>query len=159
MAPDEALELFSKILGKDRVEAERQAALDVIAACGYLPLSVRIAASRLVTRPMWTVAYLARRLSDERQKLDELQAGDLAVRAAFELSHAHLEPDHARAFRLLALPDSADFSVDMVGLCLCLGCRRAEKRGRGERARDNSRAEYSLHCSPDGIAVSHGASC
>jgi hypothetical protein len=67
---------------------------------------------------MWTVAYLVRRLSDERQKLDELQAGDLAVSATFELSYAHLEPDHARAFRLLALPDSADFSVDMAAAVL-----------------------------------------
>ncbi|WP_405723702.1 winged helix-turn-helix domain-containing protein [Streptomyces sp. NBC_01537] len=118
MTPDEALELFSKILGKDRVEAEHQAALDVVAACGYLPLAVRIAASRLVTRRAWTLSYMARRLSDERQTLDELQTGDLAVRATFELSYAHLAPEHARAFRLLAFPDSIVFSVDMAAAVL-----------------------------------------
>ncbi len=35
--PEEALQLFTRIVGAERVAAEREAALDVVAACGFLP--------------------------------------------------------------------------------------------------------------------------
>ncbi|MEU9714063.1 BTAD domain-containing putative transcriptional regulator, partial [Streptomyces sp. NPDC047976] len=44
MSPEEALQLFTRIVGAERVGAERQAALDVVGACGFLPLAIRIAA-------------------------------------------------------------------------------------------------------------------
>ncbi|MGW3461121.1 BTAD domain-containing putative transcriptional regulator, partial [Streptomyces olivaceoviridis] len=56
MSPDEALALFTRIVGEERVAAEREAALDVVAACGFLPLAIRIAASRLAARRTWTVS-------------------------------------------------------------------------------------------------------
>ncbi|MEE1735017.1 NB-ARC domain-containing protein, partial [Streptomyces sp. BE147] len=84
MSPEEALQLFTRIVGEERVGAEREAALDVVAMCGFLPLAIRIAASRLAARRTWTVSVLAAKLADERRRLDELQAGDLAVKATFE---------------------------------------------------------------------------
>ncbi|RLU76851.1 AfsR family transcriptional regulator, partial [Streptomyces griseocarneus] len=39
MSPDEALVLFTRIVGQERVDAERDAAMDVVAACGFLPLA------------------------------------------------------------------------------------------------------------------------
>ncbi|MEY7976554.1 BTAD domain-containing putative transcriptional regulator, partial [Streptomyces pilosus] len=87
MSPDEALALFMRIVGEERVASEREAALDVVAACGFLPLAIRIAASRLASRRTWTVSVLAAKLADERRRLDELQAGDLAVKATFELGY------------------------------------------------------------------------
>ncbi|MFF8999316.1 BTAD domain-containing putative transcriptional regulator [Streptomyces achromogenes] len=111
MSPDEALCLFTKIVGGERVAAEREAALDVVAACGFLPLAIRIAASRLAARRTWTVSVLAAKLADERRRLDELQAGDLAVKATFELGYGQLEPAQARAFRLLGLADGPDISL------------------------------------------------
>ncbi|MGW3413911.1 AfsR/SARP family transcriptional regulator [Streptomyces sp. NPDC000888] len=111
MSPEEALQLFTKIVGRERVESEREAALDVVAACGFLPLAIRIAASRLAARRTWTVSVLAAKLGDERRRLDELQAGDLAVKATFELGYGQLEPAQARAFRLLGLADGPDMSL------------------------------------------------
>ncbi|MDT9692635.1 BTAD domain-containing putative transcriptional regulator [Streptomyces sp. P9(2023)] len=111
MSPEEALQLFTRIVGAERVSAEREAALDVVAACGFLPLAIRIAASRLAARRTWTVAVLAAKLADERRRLDELQAGDLAVKATFELGYGQLEPAQARAFRLLGLADGPDISL------------------------------------------------
>ncbi|RKN23261.1 AfsR/SARP family transcriptional regulator [Streptomyces radicis] len=111
MSPEEALTLFTRIVGPERVNAERNAAMDVVAACGFLPLAIRIAASRLATRRTWTVATLARKLSDERRRLDELQAGDQAVKATFELGYGQLEREQARAFRLLGLADGPDISL------------------------------------------------
>ncbi|WP_280891317.1 BTAD domain-containing putative transcriptional regulator [Streptomyces sp. LBL] len=120
MSPDEALSLFTKIVGEERVASERKAALDVVAACGFLPLAIRIAASRLAARRTWTVSVLAAKLADERRRLDELQAGDLAVKATFELGYGALEPAQARAFRLLGLADGPDISLAAAAAVLDL---------------------------------------
>ncbi|MEU5438540.1 BTAD domain-containing putative transcriptional regulator [Streptomyces sp. NPDC020719] len=126
MSPDEALQLFTKIVGEERVGAERQSALDVVAACGFLPLAIRIAASRLASRRTWTVSVLAAKLADERRRLDELQAGDLAVKATFELGYGQLEPAQARAFRLLGLPDGPDISLAAAAAVLDLPRQETE---------------------------------
>lgn len=126
MSPDEALSLFTKIVGEERVASEREAALDVVAACGFLPLAIRIAASRLAARRTWTVSVLAAKLADERRRLDELQAGDLAVKATFELGYGQLEPAQARAFRLLGLADGPDISLAAAAAVLDLPAEDTE---------------------------------
>ena len=67
----EARTLFASICGAERVEAEPEAAAAVLTACGGLPLAIRIAAARLVSRPAWAVGALANRLRNERQRLSE----------------------------------------------------------------------------------------
>ncbi|MFD9188462.1 BTAD domain-containing putative transcriptional regulator [Streptomyces phaeochromogenes] len=126
MSPEEALQLFTKIVGAERVAAERESALDVVAACGFLPLAIRIAASRLAARRTWTVSVLAAKLADERRRLDELQAGDLAVKATFELGYGQLEPAQARAFRLLGLADGPDISLAAAAAVLDLPVEATE---------------------------------
>ncbi|MBO1337118.1 AfsR/SARP family transcriptional regulator [Streptomyces sp. VRA16 Mangrove soil] len=126
MSPEEALLLFTKIVGEERVASEREAALDVVAACGFLPLAIRIAASRLAARRTWTVSVLAAKLADERRRLDELQAGDLAVKATFELGYGALEPAQARAFRLLGLADGPDISLAAAAAVLDLDAEETE---------------------------------
>ncbi|MER8084029.1 BTAD domain-containing putative transcriptional regulator [Streptomyces sp. NPDC058316] len=126
MSPEEALQLFTRIVGEERIDSEREAALDVVAACGFLPLAIRIAASRLAARRTWTVSVLAAKLADERRRLDELQAGDLAVKATFELGYGQLEPAQARAFRLLGLADGPDISLTAAAALLNLEAHVAE---------------------------------
>ncbi|MCO4698837.1 tetratricopeptide repeat protein [Streptomyces sp. RO-S4] len=126
MSPEEALALFTKIVGEERVRSEREAALDVVAACGFLPLAIRIAASRLASRRTWTVSFLAEKLADERRRLDELQTGDLAVKATFELGYGALEATQARAFRLLGLADGPDISVAAAAALLDLPVEETE---------------------------------
>ncbi|MFF5205124.1 BTAD domain-containing putative transcriptional regulator [Streptosporangium sp. NPDC000396] len=120
MEPDEALTLFGTIVGADRVAAERAVAMDVVAACGFLPLAVRIVAARLASRPSWTVASLVLRLADERRRLDEMRVGNLAVEATFALGYGQLSPAQARAFRLLSLPGGPDISIGAAAAVLAL---------------------------------------
>ncbi|GAA3443076.1 AfsR/SARP family transcriptional regulator [Planomonospora venezuelensis] len=120
MEPDEALALFGAVAGAERVSAERAAAMDVVAACGFLPLAVRIVAARLAARPTWTVASLVSRLADERRRLDEMRVGNLAVEATFALGYGQLEEAQARAFRLLSLPGGPDISVSAAAAVLDL---------------------------------------
>ena len=107
---DEALKLFVKVVGEERAAAEPEATAELLAACAGLPLAIRICAARLVTRSGWTIRAMAGRLTDEHRRLDEMRAGDLAVRASFEVSFTSLPPspdkqgiDPALAFRLLGL--------------------------------------------------------
>jgi tetratricopeptide (TPR) repeat protein len=107
---DEALQLFVKVVGEERVAAEPEATAELLDACAGLPLAIRICAARLVTRSGWTIRAMAGRLHDEHRRLDEMRAGDLAVRASFQVSFASLPPstdkqgiDPARAFCLLGL--------------------------------------------------------
>ncbi len=126
LTPDEALALFSAIVGAERVGAEPEAALQVVTSCGFLPLAVRIAAARLASRPRWSVSDLARRLADQRNRLQELQLGNLAVETTLGLGYAQLRPEEARAFRLLALVDSPDLPLSAVAALLGTAEQEAE---------------------------------
>lgn len=106
---DQAVALLSRIVGPERIAAEPQAAAEVVRLCAYMPLAVRIAGTRLVHRRHRTLAWLAERLGDVRHRLDELTAGDLAVRASFRLSYVRLPEETRRLFRLLGLLEAPDF--------------------------------------------------
>jgi DNA-binding SARP family transcriptional activator/Tfp pilus assembly protein PilF len=107
---DEALTLFTRVVGDQRAAAEPEATAELLLACAGLPLAIRICAARLATRSGWSIRAMANRLRDEHRRLDEMTVGDLAVRASFQVSFASLpasvHPDGiapADAFRLLGL--------------------------------------------------------
>lgn len=107
---DESLALLRKVVGADRVDAEPKAARETVALCGYLPLAVRTAGARLAARPHWPLTLFARRLSDERRRLDELAVGDLEVRASLAVSYSGLGGVEQAAFRRLGLLGVGDFA-------------------------------------------------
>ncbi|WP_434453016.1 BTAD domain-containing putative transcriptional regulator [Lentzea sp. E54] len=112
LSEDEAVTLLGRILGDDRVATEPDQAKEVARLCGYLPLAVRITGARLAGRAHWPVSKLVRRLADERSRLDELVADDLAVRAGLELTYRALDEDARAAYRVfgfLGLPEVPSF--------------------------------------------------
>ncbi|MFB7908064.1 BTAD domain-containing putative transcriptional regulator [Kitasatospora sp. NPDC056076] len=117
MPPAEALALLTRIVGTERVTAEPEAAEEVVLACGLLPLAVRIAASRLATDPALTLAGLAEGLRHEH-RLAELSDGERTVEATFALSYHRLDPELARAFRLLSLPEAPDLPLPCAAALL-----------------------------------------
>jgi DNA-binding SARP family transcriptional activator/Tfp pilus assembly protein PilF len=122
---DEALTLFTKVVGDERAAAEPEATAELLEVCGGLPLAIRICAARLATRSGWTIRSMANRLRDEHRRLDELTAGDLAVRASFEVSFASLPApprgiSPAGAFRLLGLWHGPTIST--VAAAALFGC-------------------------------------
>jgi DNA-binding SARP family transcriptional activator/tetratricopeptide (TPR) repeat protein len=120
LVTDEAITLFGRIAGAERVEDEREIAAEVAAACGHLPLAVRIVGSRLASRRSWSMTTIAERLTDERRRLDEMRVGNHTVSATFELGYGQLFDEQARTFRLLALPDVHDISLDAAAAVLGL---------------------------------------
>lgn len=87
---DDAMLLFARIAGADRVAREREDAEAIVEACGRLPLAVRSAGARLAGRPGWSLAVLRQRLEDDR--LSELTE----VRDSLDRSYRHLTDEAAR---------------------------------------------------------------
>jgi len=108
--PHEGVELLARIVGRQRVEAEPDQAARVAELCAGLPLALRIAGTRLAARGHRRLTWLARRLSDERHRLDELVVADLALRRSLDLSYRAIGPEQRRAMRWLALLDTPDFA-------------------------------------------------
>jgi DNA-binding SARP family transcriptional activator/Tfp pilus assembly protein PilF len=106
----QSVELLGRIAGTTRVRAEREAAARVTEQCGHLPLAVRIAGGRLAVRPHWDVRQLAERLADQARRLDELELGELGVRASISLSYYAATEAARRLLRRLALLDVPVFS-------------------------------------------------
>lgn len=111
MPLDDAVELFTRIVGPARVEGQSERLAEVARHCGQLPLAIQIAAARLRDRPSWTVSYLARQLADHTERARLLATGDRDVMHVLSWSYRHLRPDQQRMFRLLAVHPGPDFDV------------------------------------------------
>jgi DNA-binding SARP family transcriptional activator/tetratricopeptide (TPR) repeat protein len=122
----EAVALLADILGDDRVTEEPEAALEVARLCGHLPLAVRITGARLAGRPHWPVSRLVSRLRDERGRLDELVADDLAVRSSLELTFRALDDPARRAYRAFGFLDHPELPADLASPLLGLPEQAAE---------------------------------
>lgn len=111
-----AVGLLAAITGPERIAAEPAAAGELVAACGALPLALRIAGNRLASRPHWTVSDLVGRIRGRQRRLSALTAGDLGVRAAFDVSYRQLGPPVRQVFRVAALVPGRDFAVPLVAV-------------------------------------------
>ncbi len=130
---EEALKLFTKVVGEERPAAEPEATAELLDACAGLPLAIRICAARLATRSGWSIQAMADRLRDVHRRLDEMRAGDLAVRASFQVSFASLPAstdargiDPARAFCLLGLWQGSSISSAAASALFCIPGYAAE---------------------------------
>ncbi|WP_439660939.1 BTAD domain-containing putative transcriptional regulator [Lentzea sp. HUAS TT2] len=149
---DEGLALLTSAVGADRVAAEPAAAAKLVELCGHLPLAVRIAAERVVTRPHLTLADLASDLADEHDRLNVLATGDdedTAVRAAFSWSYLALKPDAARLFRLIGLHPGAEISLNAVAALAGVPVSRAralvDVLAGGHMLEEVARGRFRLH--------------
>lgn len=132
-----SLELLGRVLGDERVRREPDHAREIIRICGGLPLALRVVAGRMLSRPRWSFAHVARRLGEQNRKFRELQVEGQSVEAAIDLSFQSLNRDQSRTFLLLGLmigstidlggaaalldmtvEDADDILQELVGVCL-----------------------------------------
>ncbi|CAL9426742.1 Regulatory protein AfsR [Actinosynnema sp. ALI-1.44] len=122
---DQSVALVERVLGKP-VDEELPAAREAARMCGFLPLALRIAATRARSRPSWTIAHLAERLGDEHGRLAELRAGDRGVEAAFSLSYRQLDAAQRRMFRGLGAAPVAEFDRGTAAAVAAVPAAEAE---------------------------------
>ncbi|MFF8504824.1 ATP-binding protein [Streptomyces anulatus] len=109
---EEQLEFLSA--GGTRTRQDTTGTERLCRLCGHLPLALHIATALLARDPGLTPSDLADELARARHKLDVLDDGERAVRAAFELSYRRLTPKQARMFRLLPVNPGPHIATDAV---------------------------------------------
>ncbi|GAA3654975.1 hypothetical protein GCM10022224_017570 [Nonomuraea antimicrobica] len=121
----DAVRLLSLLVGESRVGAEPEAAADVVRWCGYHPLALHIAGTRLTGRPDWSLRRFGERLRDRRRRLDALRAPGQSIRSCFKVSYELLTDRAgpvrtvaARAFRLLGALDLPEVDLGHVAALL-----------------------------------------
>jgi DNA-binding SARP family transcriptional activator len=98
---ESALDMLVQEVGKDRIDAEPEAAPALADDCARMPLALRIAGARLAAKPRWPIAALRAQLGDNRTLLDELAYGGLEVRASIAGVHAVLSMESRTLLRTL----------------------------------------------------------
>ncbi|MEO6085121.1 MAG: BTAD domain-containing putative transcriptional regulator [Umezawaea sp.] len=93
LTPPQATALFTAIVGGDRVSGYDTPVAEVLRLCGYLPLAIRVAATRLDHSPVWDVEHLARRL--------RAGSGHGGIAAALDASIDQLDPTLRAVFALV----------------------------------------------------------
>ena len=111
LPPGEAADLFIRLADRPGLQPEDAAVGEVTGLCGYLPLAIRLVAAGLRHHPAWTVPDLAAELAATRDRLAALQAEDVSVAAAFDLSYQDLTAGQQRLFRRLGLHPGADIDA------------------------------------------------
>lgn len=101
----DAAELMRRTMGRDRVEAEPEAAERLAELCGRLPLALRIISTRLDTGSAHPLADLADALAcDDALCLLEVEHDTLAsMRQSLDQSYHRLRPRERRLFRQLGI--------------------------------------------------------
>jgi DNA-binding SARP family transcriptional activator len=102
LSPADSLTLLARIGGRDLAGSNAQAAMTIAAACGYLPLAIRIAGARLADDPDLSIPELAELLANESLRLDELTVGDQSVRARLANAAQSLSSTARTVLALLA---------------------------------------------------------
>lgn len=114
----EAVAMLGRFTGDAEIAAAPELALELVHACGQLPLALRIIGARTAARPGRGLGAQLLRLRAEEHQLDELRAGGMSVEATFQVGYRALAPEQARAMRLCALLDAADFPVAVAAVLL-----------------------------------------
>ncbi|WP_336208725.1 AfsR/SARP family transcriptional regulator [Nonomuraea sp. LPB2021202275-12-8] len=105
LSAQESQELLARMVGAERISREPPAAMKIAGLCDRLPLALRLAAAKLMSRKTWTVEEMASRLESERERLNELHQDELDVRGSFALSYRDLPEAAKILFRRLGLLD------------------------------------------------------
>ena len=106
MEPAEAIELFVRILGPDRVRAESGPVAAAALRCGYLPLAIRLVASWLRHHRSKSASYILERLSETLNPIS----------TAFQLSYRDLSDDQQLMFRRLGVYPGQTFTSETAAV-------------------------------------------
>jgi tetratricopeptide (TPR) repeat protein/DNA-binding XRE family transcriptional regulator len=111
MPPDEAAQLLARLAARPDVRPGETGVAEIARLCGYLPLAIGMLARQLHHHPAWAPAGLAGELAAARDRLELMQAENLSVAAAFDLSYQDLTAGQRRLFRRLGLHPGPDIDA------------------------------------------------
>jgi DNA-binding SARP family transcriptional activator/tetratricopeptide (TPR) repeat protein len=143
--------LLRRLVGT-RLDADPEAAHQLIGRCARLPLALRVAAEFAIAHPDLSLSELADQLADERRRLDVLDAGGdsrAAARAVFSWSVGRLPASPARLFRLLGLHPGANVDAPaaaaLAGTPVDQAVRDLEALARAHLIQPAGPGRYGMH--------------
>ncbi len=99
---------------------------ELVAACGGLPLTLRVSAARLAIRPTLQPADIAREIRDHRRGLEVFDLlGENSLAAEFQGMYDDLPDEAKRLFRVLGELPSAEFTPELAAAASGMGTRAA----------------------------------
>ncbi|MFC6162056.1 helix-turn-helix domain-containing protein [Kribbella jiaozuonensis] len=133
LSESESVELLTGVIGEARVAAEPDAARNLTAISGRLPLAVRLIGGRLASRPTWPIHHLVAVLQDEKRRLDGFGSDENSVRASIassvdflDSSDRPLDRDAAGVLPLLSVLDGSDLLTVVASRLLELPLHRTD---------------------------------
>jgi tetratricopeptide (TPR) repeat protein len=146
-----AADVLRGLLG-DRADAEPDSVVSLARRCAGLPLMLRVAAEVALSRPYTTLADLLAEADSQDGWLDLLDTlGDdrTSVRRVFSWSYRCLDPDTARAFRLLGSQPGTDIdehaAAAMLGVDVAVARRRLRNLVGVNLAVEPARGRFGMH--------------
>ncbi|MFD8996068.1 AfsR/SARP family transcriptional regulator [Streptomyces abikoensis] len=128
LAEEEATRLFARMVGRPFVARHEAAVRRLVAACGGLPLALRIAATLIRVAPGPDEALDALVEGDLAHSLEISGDGDSSLSTVFGWSYAALRADAAHVFRALGAQSEREVTLPVVAALSgfdAAGCRRA----------------------------------
>jgi DNA-binding SARP family transcriptional activator len=117
LRPEESVRLLARLIGTQRVAAERAAAERLVEVCGHQPLPIRTVGARLAVRPTWRISAMERQVRDELAGLMTIRV-DCEVAAPFESAYSGLTPEQALVFRQASMAAGTRISVAATSVAL-----------------------------------------
>ncbi|MEW2029664.1 tetratricopeptide repeat protein [Streptomyces roseifaciens] len=126
LEPAESEALFSNAMGPhDGPIHDPDPIREICELCGHLPLALSISAAILKEDPALSPDDLLKELAEEKSRLDVLQFGDTAVRAALQVSLARLDETLRVPFCKLAIHPGNQMSEQIAAAVLGVEAPRA----------------------------------
>jgi DNA-binding SARP family transcriptional activator len=122
----DGIALLEQLIGTERVQAEPTQVRRLYAQTSGLPLVLQAAGARLASRPGWGMAEAVERLGVRGRDPEWSHEECLPIQGSFESAVKDLQAEQLRAFRLLGVAQTDDFSLPAAAAVLALPDERAE---------------------------------
>lgn len=125
LARDESMDLLGAMIGRDRIATDPVAARGLAAACGDLPLALRLAACQTLAHPEQPLGELRDRIATAPLANLDLPGDEAAgLRSCLDLTRDHLGPAERDALAAIGLHPATEF--EPAGIAALTGTTPAE---------------------------------
>ncbi|MFD8337908.1 ATP-binding protein, partial [Streptomyces solisilvae] len=149
LPPDQAARLFTRLARRTPTGGDHSAVTEAVRLCGHLPLAITLLAARLSHHPTWDIVTFIDEFATAQDRLGELEAGNRAVAAAFDLSYRDLTTHLQRLFRYLGLHPGPDIdpyaTAALADIPLAQARRHLETLYADHLIEEPTRHRYRLH--------------
>jgi DNA-binding SARP family transcriptional activator len=122
---DESVDLFARIVGPRKAQAEPQASARLLKFAAGYPLALRMVGHRVAERKSWRITDVARQLLDDVEEPFEIHDDYRRLHEAVQQSETLVTPEVAAAFHAMAAVQASTFDARSLAALLDVSPVRA----------------------------------